>query len=178
MNIEATIDGQTVTFRADFDGHWPSHITGQDLDYSRAPRKFAEELQKLDAAENAVQFWSVNDKVIVNGVEYRNLKIEVSFYAATHANIEPRLFITADRHVELGDPNFSKLLGQKLTDAARQKLRENHGQFFIETAQSVVADLRQQCRQRFIDKTLEKIDETRATLDQISALCGEEKAAS
>jgi hypothetical protein len=178
MNIETNIDGQPVTFRADFDGHWPSYITGQDLDYSRAPRKFAEELQKIDAAENAVQFWSVNDRVIVNGVEYKNLKIEVSFYSATDCIIGPRLFITADRHVELGDPNFSKLLGQKLTDAANKKLRDDHGQFFIDTAQAIVADLRQQCRQRFIDRTMEKITETREYLDDIAVLCGKERATS
>ena len=78
------------------------------------------------------------------------------------------LYVTARRYVELGDPNFRKLSGQTLTDAANKKLRDDHGQFFIETAQSVVADLRQQCRQRFIDRTMEKVTETREYLDDIA----------
>ncbi|BAQ90258.1 hypothetical protein [uncultured Mediterranean phage uvMED] len=165
MNIETTIDGQTVTFTANFDGHWPNYIVGQDLDYGRGRRKFTDELEKIDAAKDAVQFANYDEWVTINGVRYEQLRFAVTL------NATPHLYITAKRHVKLGDPNFHKLCGQILTIAANKKLRESHGQFFIDTAQAIVADVRQQCRQRFIDNTMEKANAIRANLDEIVALC-------
>ena len=62
MNIETTIDGQPVTFTASFDGHSPNYITGQDLDYGRAARKFAQELEKIDDATTPC-----NSPIMTNG---------------------------------------------------------------------------------------------------------------
>lgn len=178
MNIETIIDGQPVTFTASFDGHSPNYITGQDLDYGRAKRKFASELEKVDAANDAVQFANYDEWIMLNGVRYEHLQFVVNFHATHPWGKRTHLYVTARRYVELSDPNFRKLNGQCLTDAARKKLDDDHGQFFIDTAQAIVADVRQQCRQRFIDRTMEKVTETREYLDDIAALCGKERVAS
>lgn len=180
MNIETNIDGQPVTFTASFDGHSPNYITGQDLDYGRAKRKFASELEKVDAANDAVQFANYDEWITLNGVRYEQLRFVVNFHVGKMHPTGRRmhLYVTARRYVELSDPNFRKLNGQCLTAAARKKLDDDHGQFFIDTAQAIVADVRQQCRQRFIDRTMEKITETREYLDDIALLCGKERVAS
>lgn len=180
MNIETNIDGQPVTFTASFDGHSPNYITGQDLDYGRAARKFAQELEKVDAANDAVQFANYDEWIILNGVRYEQLRFVVNFHVGKMHPTGRRmhLYVTARRYVELSDPNFRKLNGQCLTAAARKKLDDDHGQFFIDTAQAIVVDVRQRCRQRYIDRTMEKVTETREYLDDIAALCGKERVAS
>lgn len=177
MNIETNIDGQPVTFTASFDGHSPNYITGQDFNYGRATRKLASELEKIDAANDAVQFANYDEWITLNGVRYEQLRFVVNFHAMHPTGTRAHLYVTARRYVELSDPNFRKLNGQRLTDAANKKLRDDHGQFFIDTAQAIVADVRQQCRQRFIDHTMEMVTVTREHLDDIAALCGKERAA-
>lgn len=177
MNIETNIDGQPVTFTASFDGHSPNYITGQDFNYGRATRKLASELEKIDAANDAVQFANYDEWITLNGVRYEQLRFVVNLHAMHPTGTRAHLYVTARRYVELSDPNFRKLNGQRLTDAANKKLRDDHGQFFIDTAQAIVADVRQQCRQRFIDHTMEMVTVTREHLDDIAALCGKERAA-
>ena len=125
-------------------------------------------MEKIDAANDAVQFANYDEWITLNGVRYEQLRFVVNFHAIP-TGTRAHLYVTARRYVELSDPNFRKLNGQRLTDAANKKLRDDHGQFFIDTAQAIVADVRQQCRQRFIDHTMEMVTVTREHLDDIAA---------
>ena len=148
-------------------GHYPKYLNGRDHCYGKHGiiNAVKEGLKAIDEARPEVKLWldrTLKQPAVINGVEYTDIDIEMRF------------FEKSDR---FDAPYWSPLFkGRRdswqssLTDAARNKIRND----FTDMLEAFCFDnepkLRQNLKEHYIRHELEKIDELQSGFSQAAQL--------